>query len=422
MCVTPLPVTDRLRRIALIIWASVGGVVLAWGFLRVANEIRIIWLPLAFAVGLVIALDPIVRGLQRIAIPRVIGTLFAYVALAALVVAVGSLLVPAVQEQAEEFGGRVPALYDETVDWLRETGDRIGIDLGPVWTSDTITEWFNDPTNQEAIQSAIGNFGSGAGRLLVGVVEVAAVFLLAPVLAFYLLVDLPRTRRLALDLVPPRLRDEFSYVAGQVGAALSAFVRGQLLVALMVGTLSAIALRILDLPFWLIIGMAAGVLNLVPFVGPFFGATLAVIVALVEGEPTKAILAVVIFTGIQQIDNQIITPMIQRTRVRLSPVVIVLSLLVGGSLAGLLGVLIAVPTVTMLRIVVGHIWRTRVLGESWAEASEAMIEVSEYPERLRPMRRRGDNQQKLFDTAEIGTLDETDGEMESDLQETVARD
>jgi hypothetical protein len=144
---------------------------------------------------------------------------------------------------------------------------------------------------------------------------------------------------------------------------------------------------------------------------------------LVDGEPTKAILAVVIFTGIQQIDNQIITPMIQRARVRLSPVVIVLSLLVGGSLAGLLGVLIAVPTVTVLRIVVGHVWRTRVLGESWAEASEAMIEVSDYPDRLRQMRRRGDHQQRLFDTAEIGAVDDAVPEAdEAPLQETVARD
>jgi predicted PurR-regulated permease PerM len=395
-----MPVTDRLRRTALIVWASVGGLVLAWAALKIAGAVRIIWLPLAFATGLVVLLDPLVRGLQRIAIPRVLGTIFAYIAMAALLVAVGFLVVPTVRDQATDFGAGLPELYDSVVQWLKETSDRIGIDLGPVWTSETIQEWIADPTNQESIQSVLGGFGSGAGRVLAGVVETVAVVVLAPVLGFYLLVDLPRTRRIALNLVPPRIRDEVGFVARQVGTALAAFVRGQLLVALVVGTLSAIGLWILDLPFWLIIGMAAGLLNMVPFAGPFFGAALAVIVALVDGSFTKAVLAVVIFTAIQQVDNQLITPLVQRTRVRLSPVVIVLALLAGGSAAGLLGVLIAVPTVSVLRIVVGHIWRTRVLGESWADASEAMMEVTQRPEVLRPMRKR-DTQPKLFDTGEF---------------------
>ncbi len=412
MAVTTMPVTDRLRRIALIVWATVGGLVVAWAVLRIAGEVRIIWLPLAFATGLVVLLDPLVRGLQRIAIPRVLGTIFAYLALATLLVAVGFLVVPTVRDQASDFGAGLPDLYDSIVQWLKDTSDRVGIDLGPVWTSQTIQDWISDPGNQEAIQSVLGGFGSGAGRLLAGVVETVAVFLLAPVLGFYLLVDLPRSRRIALGLVPPRLRDEVAFVGRQVGTALSAFVRGQLLVAVVVGTLSAIGLWILDLPFWLIIGMAAGLLNMVPFAGPFFGATLAVIVALVDGTLTKAVLAVVIFTAIQQVDNQLITPLVQRTRVRLSPVVIVLALLAGGSVAGLLGVLIAVPTVSVLRIVIGHVWRTRVLGESWAEASEAMIEVTQRPEMLRPIRRR-DSQPRLFDTGEFQAIAEDEHAPES---------
>ena len=98
--------------------------------------------------------------------------------------------------------------------------------------------------------------------------------------------------------------------------------------------------------------------------------------------------------------------MIQRARVKLSPVIIVLALLMGGSLAGLLGVVIAVPTFASLRIVFGHLWRTRVLGESWDEASEAMIEITDRPERMMPTRRRQtpDNP-KLFDTGELSRLD-----------------
>jgi predicted PurR-regulated permease PerM len=401
------PTTDRLRRAGLLVWAAIGTLVLVAVGVFLAAEVRIIWLPLAFALGLVILMDPMVRGLERIAIPRLLGTVFAFVVVIAFIVAIGFLVVPTIREQAAEFGASLPSLYDEVVDWLRQTGDRLGIDLGPVWTSETIQSWIQDPANQETIQQLVGGFGSGAGRILAGVAEVVVVTVLAPVLAFYLLLDLPRSRRMMLELTPPRLRDEVAHVTSQVGRAVSAFVRGQLLVALIVGTLSSIGLWVLHLPFWLIIGMAAGLLNMVPFIGPWVGAGLAVIVALLEGEPTKALLAVVIFTAIQQVDNHIITPLVQRTRVRLSPLVIVLSLIIGGSIAGVLGVLVAVPTVSVIRIVAGHLWRTRVLGESWEQASEAMLETTEPPDRLRPGRRRvSPDQEKLFDTAELRRVGE----------------
>jgi len=405
--VVDVPVTERLRRLSLIIWASIGGLILLSVFLWVASQVRIIWLPLAFAGGLVILLDPIVRSLERVAIHRVFGTFFAFIVLASFVVAVGFLVVPTIQEQAADFGTRLPVLYDETVIWLSDTARELGFNPGPVWTAETIREWIQDPVNQSAMQSLLGGFSSGAGVLIRGVAEVVAVVALAPVLAFYLLIDLPRSRRLFLELTPPRLREEVSYVSSQVGRALGAFVRGQLLVALIVGVLSSIGLWLLELPFWLIIGMAAGFLNMVPFIGPVFGGVLAVVVALVEGDPTKALLAVLIFVGIQQLDNHVVTPMVQRARVKLSPLVIVLALIVGGSVAGLLGVLIAVPIVSVARIVAGHVWRTRVLGESWEEASEAMIEVTEPSERLRP-RRRPLNQPKLFDTAELPKVDDLD--------------
>jgi predicted PurR-regulated permease PerM len=389
-----------MRRAALAVWTVIGSFmiigVLAW----VANEVRIIWLPLVFAAGLVIILDPIASAVQRAGIPRLIGTIFAFVVFAGFLVAIGFLAVPTVQEQAAEFGQRLPVLYDETIEFLRDTSDDLGVDLGPVWTSETISEWIGDPTNQETIQNLLGGFGSGAGRLIRGVAEMVAVVLLAPVLAFYLLLDLPRTKRMVIELIPASVRDEFQHVSSRAGTAVAAFVRGQLLVALIVGAASSGALLLLDLPFWLIIGMAAGVLNLVPFVGPFVGGALAVVVALVEGEPSKALFAVLLFTAIQQVDNHIITPMVQRTRVLLSPLVIVLALIVGGSVAGLLGVLVAVPLVAVLRIVTSHLWRTRVLGDSWEQALDSAIEVTARPE-LRRSRERKLQEERLFDTAEL---------------------
>jgi predicted PurR-regulated permease PerM len=182
-------------------------------------------------------------------------------------------------------------------------------------------------------------------------------------------------------------------------------VRGQLVVALIVGILSSFGMWVIDLPFWLLIGLVAGFLNMIPFLGPFVGGALAALVALLAGNFWQAVWAVVIMIVVQQIDNHLITPMIQRTRVNLSPLVIVLALVIGGSLAGLLGVLIAVPVTAAARILVGHLWRTRVLGQSWQEASQAMIEVTEPPERLARIGRRNPDQSRLFDTEEMSAVE-----------------
>lgn len=392
---------DRLRRVALVIWSAIGAAALLWLFLLIADSVRIIWMPLVFGAGLVFLLNPFVNFLVRIGIPRVAGTFIAFFAMAGLLVAAGFLLVPLVRQQATEFATALPDLYGTVVIWLEDIGERFGIELAPILTVDNIAAWIQDPANQATIQEVIGNFGSGAGHLIRGVAEGLAVLVLAPLLALYMLIDLPRTKKMATELTPPGYREEAVFVARQVTTALGSFVRGQLLVAFIVGVASSIGLYFLDLPFWAIIGILSGILNLVPFAGPIVGGALAALVALLDGSVTKALLAVVIFTAIQQTDNHIITPLVQRARVQLSPLVIVLALIVGGALAGLLGVVVAVPLTAAIRILAGHIWRTRVLGQSWAEASEQMIEVTPPPDRIVGIRRRqASGQQKLFDTAE----------------------
>jgi predicted PurR-regulated permease PerM len=392
---------DRLQRVALVIWSAIGAAALLWLFLLIADGVRIIWMPLVFGAGLVFLLNPFVNFLVRIRIPRVAGTFLAFFVMAGLLVAAGFLLVPLVRQQATEFATALPDLYGTVVIWLEDIGERFGVELAPILTVDNIAAWIQDPANQATIQEVIGNFGSGAGHLIRGVAEGLAVLVLAPLLALYMLIDLPRTKKMATELTPPGYREEAVFVARQVTTALGSFVRGQLLVAFIVGVASSIGLYFLDLPFWAIIGILSGVLNLVPFAGPIVGGALAALVALLDGSVTKALLAVVIFTAIQQTDNHIITPLVQRARVQLSPLVIVLALIVGGALAGLLGVLVAVPLTAAIRIIAGHFWRTRVLGQSWAEASEQMIEVTRPPDRIAGIRRRqASGQQKLFDTAE----------------------
>jgi predicted PurR-regulated permease PerM len=395
--------TDRLRQTALFIWIIVGVVALGWVFLVIAEAIRVIWLPIAFAAGIVFLLEPLVKVFeQRLRLPRLVGALLGLLVMAAVIIAVGALVWPTVQEQGAELIAQLPDLYVSVVDWIREAAVRLGIDVQGFLSQQAIEDWLRDPANQATIQELLFGFGAGAGVVLRGVAETITVVGLAPILAMYILMDLKKFQTHSLELTPPRYRPEVAYVGGEVGTAMGSFVRGQLLVALIVGIGSSFGMWIIDLPFWLIIGIIAGFLNMIPFVGPVVGGALAALVALLNGNPWQAFWAVVIMIVVQQIDNHLITPMVQRARVNLSPLVIVLALIVGGALAGLLGVLVAIPVTAALRILVGHLWRTRVLGQSWEEASEAMIEVTDPPERLARISRKQPQQPRLFDTMEMG--------------------
>ena len=160
----------------------------------------------------------------------------------------------------------------------------------------------------------------------------------------------------AMALVPPGRREEMRSLMDRISQAVGGFFRGQLLVALFVGVASSIGLWAIGLPFWLLVGMVAGVFNLVPLVGPFIGGGLAVVIALISGQPLKAVWAALVLLAVQQIDNHLISPNVMSRTVQLHPVVVMLALLAGASFAGLFGMLVVVPLVAVAKIVFLFVW------------------------------------------------------------------
>ena len=148
-----------------------------------------------------------------------------------------------------------------------------------------------------------------------------------------------------------------------LGRALGAYFRGQLAVALIVGLMCSLGLTIIRLKFSFIVGMIAGLFNIVPLIGPWIGGVPGVIIALTTGSVVKAGLVVAVMAGVQQIDNHFITPQVMQRAVKLHPSAVMLALLAGGAVGGFVGLLVAVPVAAALRIVGSHVWHHRVLGE-----------------------------------------------------------
>jgi predicted PurR-regulated permease PerM len=206
-----------------------------------------------------------------------------------------------------------------------------------------------------------------------GVLESLLIFILSPLLALYLLIDLPHLQRDMLNLVPPTHRDEVADLASKVSRTVGGFFRGQLFVALIVGVLSSLGFAIVGLKFWLVIGAIAGFTNLIPLVGPFIGGGLGFLVGTATDGIGTGLKAVIVAIVVQQIDNHVISPNVMRRAVHVHPVTVMLSLLAGGALAGFWGVLLGVPSVAVAKVLLSHLWRTRVLHEPTAREIEPTV-------------------------------------------------
>ncbi len=369
-------------------WAIVGVLALIWAGIWVLGRTQILIAPVVLAVALIYVLNPIVHRLEDAGIPRLLGGLVAFVILIGVIVLVAFLILPSLREQAQSFSTDLPTLYDQTVADIEVLLDNVGFSNVDLPDYEKVQEFINDPDNQDRFISAITE---RLGAVTSGILEAILVFFIAPVIAFYVLIDLPRIRRESAELIPDNLRDEVIHVTRNLGHAVGGFLRGQVLVALIVGLLMSVGFAIIGLKFWLIIGMTAGFLNIIPFVGPWVGGVLGVAVGLFGGDVGTAVWAGIVALAVQQIDNNFVSPTVLRATVRLHPAVVILVLLLGGAIGGLWGVLLAVPVTASVKIVAGHLWRTRVLGQSWEEASDALLlEADERGTLLRKIRRDAD--------------------------------
>jgi len=346
--VTLPPAARRFLKWGIVTWSLIGVLILAgvvlWALMRVDQ----IFPPLLFALISVYLLNPVVTRLEGIGVRRLFGSCMTYLlGVAVLGIALG-FLIPALINQGQAFIRDLP----ETIDEVSGFVDRFtrGIE-GRFGTRINVGE---------RLGGFLGSVASGAGGFLQGAVETMTFVVIGLIAGFYLLVDLPRLRAAALRLVPPDRRDEAREIASAVGSAMGGFFRGQLLVALVVGIMSSIGLRIIGLPYWLVVGFIAGAFNLIPMIGPFVGAVPAIIIAIATKPPITVLWVIVVMVVVQQIDNHFISPNIMRLTVRVHPATVMISLIAGAALAGLWGMLLAVPIVASAKVVAAHYWLTHV--------------------------------------------------------------
>jgi predicted PurR-regulated permease PerM len=345
-----------------------------------------------FAVGLVLAyiLVPLVDRVQRAMPPflrrarqsRLLAVLVVYVAAGAVLVMVAAAIVPPVVHQAGELVaslpeavGRLQAAIDEAaLTYERALGRVLGESspeaLGPVLKALSPDELLADATGAlvQAVRSAL----QATFRALSGTVSWLLAFVNVPFWMVYLVNDNQRLLGGATALVPAGLKGDVIALATIADTVLAAYIRGQLIIALFLGSLAALTMALLGVPYALLLGVATGILGLIPFLGSILGALVAAVVALsVSGSlAVKAVLAYVI---VQQVDNFLITPRTHAEAVALHPAVIMVVLSTAGALLGPVGLLVAVPVTAMARDVVHYSYLR--LGASGVPPAAALATV-----------------------------------------------
>jgi predicted PurR-regulated permease PerM len=362
-----------LRRAGTIAWNLLGVLLLIGAVLWVLSKFAFLLPAVVFALAFVYIFNPVVSALQSRRIARWLGSCLSYLVLIAVLTLAGFLIFPSIADQGRELTDNFPTIYDDLVEDLEGFAADLGFDVDlPGY--EELRERIE--ANQEDFW---GDRLEQITDITLGLLETLLLLVLAPVVAFYVLIDLPTQRRNLRLLIPERHRDELGYLAHLLGKSVGGFLRGQLLVALIVGVLTSFGFWLVGLPFWLLIGMIAGFLNIIPFVGPWVGGFLGVGIALATRDAQTAIWAGLVALIVQQIDNHFISPVVLRATVKVHPALIILGLITGATLGGFWGILLAVPLMAALKIVVGHYWRTRVLGQTIEEASAAIEVYDERP-------------------------------------------
>jgi predicted PurR-regulated permease PerM len=356
----PLPV--QVRSPSLGRWAGyVAVTVLVLGCFYALYLIRAVLFLFLVAMLLATAIEPLVVRLRRGPFSRGQGILIVYTGIMLVLVGIGALVFPIVLTEAGSFSETYPRLLDNARNLIYSVDERV---LGP--TAEKVVE-------KAAAPSAMAD--DGATALTVGLTVVEGLFagLTVFVVAFYWLTERVAIKRAFVLLFPTERRLMIGTIWNEVEGVLGGWVRGQLLVMLSVGLLAGIGYTLMGLKYALVLAVLAGLLEIVPLVGPWLGAIPAILVALTQDVRLAVAVGVYILV-IQQIEGNVLIPRVMEKTVGISPLIVIVGILVGAALGGIPGALVAVPLAAALQVVLRH-----TLSSDSSPAAQAAARVVDDP-------------------------------------------
>ncbi|WP_332689361.1 AI-2E family transporter [Halalkalibacter lacteus] len=333
------------------------GSLIDWVFTPFVILIQTLFAPIILAGVLFYLFRPFVNILSM-KLPRSIAILILYCGVIGLVTALVFIIGPELQKQFYSFTRNMPIFINEIRDMfinLQENEYISRFQQGENFSIEEITMEFANYLN---------NFVSGIGHNIANFIGIIAntiiIIIIIPFVLFYMLKEGEKAPNQLVKLLPEKRQSEGREVLKAMDFALSSYIQGQIIVSICVGVLAYVAFLIIGLDYPLVLALVAMFTNVIPFIGPWIGTLPAVIVGFLHS-PFMALLVILVVVVVQQIESNLISPQVMGRKLSIHPITIIFLLLVAGRFAGLLGLLLAVPTYAVGKVLVLHIYRLWIL-------------------------------------------------------------
>ena len=336
--------------------------------------------PFFFGIALAYLLSPIVDRIARLfpARPqraRGFAILTIYGVTAWIVLLFGYLFLPSLVNQLTGLIDDVPTIiedmegqFDRWHDWyVREIPDSVRTELDRV-SADARNS--AESYARDIVASSLSAAYTTAAAILG--------YLVVPVWLFYVLRDRDQGVRGFLALMPEEVRADTHNILGIASRTVGNYLRAQLLLGLVIGMVTTMGLYLLDVPFFLGLGLIAGITELIPIIGPVLGSIPAIAVALAV-DPQKAVWVVLFYLAVQQLENNLLVPRLQGGAIRINPAVIIMLLVLANAIAGFWGLFFILPLAGVVKEVFLYIYRRLEEVERQPEASLALEPAEESP-------------------------------------------
>lgn len=319
--------------------------------------------PFVLALVLAYVLDPLVDRVQGRRVGRSLAIILLAVPVLVLLAVAFVLGVPALARQTGDLIQSAPEFLQRVADWLEAAQERVlRIDLPLIEEEEILTRLRSVDSaaiiafleeRKEAIFQGAWSGVLGLGKGLGSFLSILGYVVLTPVLTFYLLRDFDKLKGRIAELLPASARAGIVKVAGEYDGLLARYLRGQVTVALLMGTITALGLLVLRFPYAILLGVLVAVFSVVPYLGLILSLVPALFIAIVSGNVLISLLKIVVVYGVSQgLEGAVVSPRIVGDSVGLHPVWVVLALAVGGFYFGFVGLLIGVPLAVGVKLLV----------------------------------------------------------------------
>ena len=314
---------------------KVVGVLVGIYFLYFIKDLLLI---LFLAMILASLIKPVANWFRQHKMPAAFGVIIVYIVLIGSLVGAISILSPALLKEAK-------ALFGSLDEYIKNAGQFFSRFEAKSDLLDNLSEKIKSITSGDS-SNILGQLVATVRGFFGGVVSGVLVL----VIAFYLVIEEDGLKKMARGIIPPAYYGNFVELAVKIQQKVGAWLRGQLLLGLIVGTMAYVGLLILGIPNALVLAFIAGLTEMVPYIGPIFGAIPAVLLALAIS-PIKGLSVVILYFIIQQTENHLLVPKVMQKTIGINPVISILALATGFKLGGVVGALISLPVVAAVEVI-----------------------------------------------------------------------